>query len=54
MVDFCKAREYFFCVGETTTLCQVWPEIANGIVDIKDFCILTTATAAGPIKAVAK
>ncbi len=34
-----------FCVGGTTTLYQVWPVIANGIVDIKDFCILATAAA---------
>ena len=38
-----KRENIVICVGETTTLYQAWPEIANGIVDIKDFCILATA-----------
>jgi hypothetical protein len=40
-----KRENAVFCVGGTTTLYQVWPEITNGIVDIKDFCILATTAA---------
>ncbi len=42
-----KRENIVICVGETTTFYQAWPEIANGIVDIKDFC--TLATAAAPV-----
>ncbi len=40
-----KRENTVICVGGTTTLYQVWPVIANGIVDIKNFCILTTTAA---------